>query len=276
MPPDLVDRATTHWTEAVGKGDQKVAAPSDPTVTRLQELSQDPGRLRTFLTEDLGLEGLKLPVVLWSRLFFDLEPYLTERQAEGGKLLSFYHRELGDVAKEEFLTADTQRKEIHRRMAAFFRSKADRDGLGSWDGEGVRGLSELPYHLTQAEMQEEVYDVLTDFSFLEQKAARVGIVKRAGPGGKEDTLYTGVFQLQDDFDRALKGMSGGEEANIGVHPLIVTAVDFGKGLVVRCPWCNTEHPLNRDWLGNETTCPKEECGGPLKVNTFTVGDRPPT
>jgi hypothetical protein len=58
------------------------------------------------------------------------------------------------------------------------------------------------------------------------------------------------------------------------RPLIVTAVDFDDGLVVRCPWCNTAHPLSeerrREWLGQEVTCPKEECGGPLKVNPFVV------
>ncbi len=275
MPPDLVKRAAEHWTEAVGKGDQKASTPESPTVTRLRELCKDAGRLRTFLTEDVGLEGLQLPVVLWSRLFFDLEPYLTERQVEGGNLLSFYHRELDDVAAEKFLT-DGRKEDLHGRLADFFRSRADPEGEGTWDGEGVRGLSELPYHLTHAGRSDEVYEVLTDFAFLEQKAARVGIVKRTGPSGKEDTLYTGVFQLQDDFDRALKGGSGGEEARTGAHPLIVTAVDFGKGLVVRCPWCNTEHPLDRDWLGNTIKCPNKECEGPLKLNTFTVGDGPST
>jgi hypothetical protein len=157
-------------------------------------------------------------------------------------------------------------------LADFFRSQADPSGERVWDGEGVRGLSELPFHLTYARRWDEVYETLTDFSFLEQKAARVGIVERTGPGGEKDTLYTGVFQLQDDYDLALKEMPGGEDAKRDVHPLIVTAVNFGKGMVLRCPWCNTEHPLDRDWLGNEIECPDEECGGPLKVNTFTVGD----
>ncbi len=69
-------------------------------------------------------------------------------------------------------------------------------------------------------------------------------------------------------------MPGGGGAAGGRRPLIVTAVDFGDGLVVRCPWCNTSHPLTeerkRGWLGNETPCPNEECGGPLKVNPFVV------
>ncbi|MEN6290995.1 MAG: AAA family ATPase, partial [Methanobacterium sp.] len=46
----------------------------------------------------------KLPVALWSRLYFDLEPYLTERSADGTSLLTFYHRQLGEVVEEEYLT----------------------------------------------------------------------------------------------------------------------------------------------------------------------------
>src|SRR5205823_5105310 len=34
----------------------------------------------------------RLPVVLWSRLWLDLQPYLTERAADGAALLGFYHR----------------------------------------------------------------------------------------------------------------------------------------------------------------------------------------
>lgn len=267
IPQDLVDRAAAHWGESAG-GSQD---PGSSVLAKLRDLRQDPDKLRTFLTEEIGLHGLQLPVVLWSRLFFDLEPYLAERQAEGDPLLSFYHRELGEVAAEEFLTEETK-EQVHCRLAGFFRSQADPSGERAWDGEGVRGLSELPFHLTNAGQWDEVYETLTDFSFLEQKAARVGIVERTGPDGEKDTLYTGVFQLQDDYDLALQEMPGGQDAKRDVHPLIVTAVNFGKGLVVRCPWCNTEHPLDRDWLGNEIECPNSECGGPLKVNTFTVGD----
>jgi hypothetical protein len=39
----------------------------------------------------------RLPVVVWSRLYADLEPYLTERRADGTALMAFYHRQLGQV-----------------------------------------------------------------------------------------------------------------------------------------------------------------------------------
>jgi hypothetical protein len=58
----------------------------------------------------------------------------------------------------------------------------------------------------------------------------------------------------------------------------VTATDFhkGKGFEIRCPHCNTMHPLEafeEDPLGKEIDCPNEACKGPLRVNSFTVPAR---
>jgi hypothetical protein len=118
-----------------------------------------------------------------------------------------------------------------------------------------------------------VHDTLTDFRFLEHKAAEVG-VEVPGGDGEGETVYNGVFQLERDFDHALLRIPGGGGAAVARRPLIVTAVDFGDGHVVRCPWCSTMHAVTeerkRDWLGREITCPNKECGGPLKVNPFVV------
>lgn len=64
------------------------------------------------------------------------------------------------------------------------------------------------------------------------------------------------------------GDSGGsvhlvEVAGLELGPLVVTATDFGEGLVVRCPHCNVSHTFDREcshcralhtrhqWLGKE-------------------------
>jgi hypothetical protein len=117
---------------------------------------------------------------------------------------------------------------------------------------------------------------LTDFRFLEHKAAEVG-VEVMGSDGEGESMYTGVFQLQQDFDHALGKISGGGEAAEVRRTSIVMAVDFGNGHVVRCPWCNTVYSVTKErkkkWLGQEITCPNEECGGPLRVNPFLVERR---
>lgn len=72
----------------------------------------DPEQVMDFLSEVLPqADGPRLPVVLWSRLSFDLQPYLTERLVDGSPLLNFYHRELGDVATAVFLAKGKDQKE---------------------------------------------------------------------------------------------------------------------------------------------------------------------
>jgi hypothetical protein len=91
----------------------------------------------------------QLPVVLWSRLFLDLKPYLTERRVEDATLLSFFHREVTNVASEMYLAGESG-KARHAALAAYFRRRADQQQDGSSTGH-TRALNELPYHLANAE-----------------------------------------------------------------------------------------------------------------------------
>jgi hypothetical protein len=140
----------------------------------------------------------RLPIIVWSRLYFDLAPYLGTRSSEGATLLAFYHRELAEVATKRYL--EGHRRQRHGALAEMFRGAADSAGDRSWTGRS-RALAELPYHLAGAKDWDGVYDLLTDFAFLEQKASRVGIVER--PGSAEGTLCTGVYALLDDYENAL-------------------------------------------------------------------------
>jgi WD40 repeat protein len=45
----------------------------------------------------------RLPFVVWSRLFLDLEPYLTERDADGIPIITFYHGKFMEYARERYL-----------------------------------------------------------------------------------------------------------------------------------------------------------------------------
>jgi hypothetical protein len=45
----------------------------------------------------------RLPYVVWSRLFLDLEPYLTERDADGIAVITFYHGKFREYAGERYL-----------------------------------------------------------------------------------------------------------------------------------------------------------------------------
>ncbi len=45
---------------------------------------------------------MKLPVAVWSRLYLDLEPYLTERDADGVPIITFFHRKFNEVLRERY------------------------------------------------------------------------------------------------------------------------------------------------------------------------------
>ena len=143
----------------------------------------------------------QLPVVVWSRMYFDLAPYLAERNAEGSNLLAFYHDQLREAAQAEYLVGMPGR-ERHTLLASYFRRRSDPDGDHSWNGGYPRGLSELPFHLTEAGDRDGLHDTLTDFAFLEHKAAEVAVTERVVEGERL-TRYTGVFRLEDDYDLAL-------------------------------------------------------------------------
>lgn len=219
----------------------------------------------------------RLPVVVWSRLSFDLEPYLAERAAEGGPLLGFYHRQLEAVVAADY-EADEAGRERHRALARYFGDQPLDFQSNGRTIANVRKLVELPYQQTIGELWDEVFVTLTDFAFLEHKVAAVGVVERTSPQNNRTQTYTGVFQLQADYELALRRWpSDGSEADsaagrvgIGQGPIIVTATDLGRGHEIRCYACLKYHPLQREWLGSVIRCPAEGCRGRLRVNSFTV------
>jgi NACHT domain- and WD repeat-containing protein len=142
----------------------------------------------------------RLPVVVWSRLYFDLEPYLTERSADGASLLSFYHRQLREVVEAEFLAGENKPAR-HAHIGAYF---ADQDLFEPQKKTpNVRKLSELPYQQTYGERWDDLHATLTDFDFLEAKCTHVAVIT-SGKGDSAKTIYGGVYELQEDYRRALE------------------------------------------------------------------------
>lgn len=142
----------------------------------------------------------RLPVIVWSRLYFDLEPYLTERSADGASLLSFYHRQLREVVEAEFLAGDNKPAR-HAHIGAYF---ANQDLFEPQKRTpNVRKLSELPYQQTYGDKWDELHKTLTDFDFLEAKLTHVAVIT-SGKGENAKTIYGGVYELQEDYRRALE------------------------------------------------------------------------
>ncbi len=265
LPADLIQAAVQYLKSGAAGNDEQQAA-----IAWLDAIRAQPDQVSAFLGQVLPrADGPRLPVVLWSRLSFDLAPYLGERALDGSPLLNFFHRELGEVAREVFL-ADGNQKTYHARLADYFRFKADPAASRTWNGRSTHGLSELPYHLTLAERLDEAYQVLTDFKFLEHKAAEVGVLARRDEEGNPANTYTGVLQLLEDYQRALAAMPGGGGGWGDRAALILTALETSQGLMFYCPVCNHRSPIQREQLGTGIACPQESCRAPIKLNLFTV------
>jgi WD40 repeat protein len=134
----------------------------------LDLLSADPAVMADLRRRFPGSPAVdRLPVVLWSRLFFDLDPYLTEVRADGTSLLAFYHRQLAAGAEEEYLR--TAGGEHHRALAGYFAAAPLRLGGGALPN--LRKLSELPFQQVRAGLWPELDGTLLDLDFLHAKAA---------------------------------------------------------------------------------------------------------
>ena len=46
--------------------------------------------------------SMKIPMVVWSRLYLDLEPFLTERDADGVPIITFFHRQFNELLRERY------------------------------------------------------------------------------------------------------------------------------------------------------------------------------
>ncbi|MBN1387603.1 MAG: DUF4062 domain-containing protein [Bacteroidales bacterium] len=177
----------------------------------LEVLSSD----KTFF--DKFLEKVKhepperrLPVAVWARLYFDLEPYLSERNHESTTLLTFFHRELGEVSKNKYL--DKNEQSYQQVLADYLLNQADTERdpeknmrKKTWLGSS-RALSELPFHLARAERWDELFEILVDFRFLEQKAARVGVQENIDAKGNKTKSYTGPLALLEDYDLTINNL----------------------------------------------------------------------
>jgi WD40 repeat protein len=165
-------------------------------------LSRDPEvvedfRKRSFFTPPLP----QLPAVVWSRFYFDLEPYLNERSADGASLLGFFHRQIGEMVEADYLAGEDGTL-THARLAAYFASQplfSEGDGRKS---PNLRRLSELPFQQAGAALWEDLYRTLTDLHVLEARCTYSGTVRTAA-GEKGGRVYGGVFELAEDYRRAL-------------------------------------------------------------------------
>ena len=128
----------------------------------------------------------KLPPVLWSRLYFDLHPYLGLAKIDGALLMRWFHREFSEVLQEKYLASAENQQMIHGALADTFQTlerelrpnETNDDALfratdagGAQVSAALRRVMEQPWQLAQAEKTQELMSLLSDFGFCFAKCA---------------------------------------------------------------------------------------------------------
>ena len=187
---DTLSEPTEHGPVVVGAALSYLAAARDGLTSTefVDVLSLDAETMQDFRArQPLDSPSTDiLPAIVWTRLLFDLDAYLTERDRLGTPTLDFFHRQFRDVVVRRWLAASSGNL-VHSRLAAYFA------GLDTWLRNGVaavpnrRKLAELPYQYTEAGQWVAAEALLTDPDVLR------ALVEGLGPG-----------ELVDDLDRILE------------------------------------------------------------------------
>lgn len=116
--------------------------------------------------------------------------------------MDFYHGQFREAVQNRYLETEPKRVIAHRTLATYFREKLDPNGDESWSGEYRRSFGELPFQLAHAGEADRLFNLLSDFTFLEKKAAS-GIV--LGSRLPVALSADGIYDLLADFDLYLAG-----------------------------------------------------------------------
>ncbi len=228
------------------------------------------GLLETEMLEMLRREGEEqLPRAIWARLYRSLQFYLRPPGESGEGMLDFFHRQLAKAVRERYLKHEEEEIAGHRRLAEYFKRKADPTGDAVWKGDYPRGLSELTYHQTQGKMWTELEATLCDLKFIEAKCINgmtynlvdeysIALTEKEIP--KENRGIIEIFAL---FVRARSHIL------VSRHDLLVQeAFNFASsGTVLRQAEQLLQDPLRiRPWL--------RLTNRPLEVRDLTKGSYP--
>lgn len=168
---------TRHGGMLVTRALASIAAARDGLATSelLDVLSRDAAVMADFRARSPDSPAVDaLPDIIWSRLHYDLSPFLTERAADGAATLDFFHRQLREVVTHDWLSG-TDRRARHRALAAYFDARPatlQEEGSAAPDR---RRLSELPYQLAHGALWRQLDRTLTSYAFLDTKTSAQGL-----------------------------------------------------------------------------------------------------
>lgn len=175
----------------------------------------------------------KIPSFIWSKLYFDLEPFLMFRSYDKTLLLGFFHRVFLEEAKKFTLI---EKEYTHRLLFEYFNNqKISPFYFVDFQGNSIinrRKITELPYNLAlnvqyQTQFEEKISEIYLNFHFLFSKV-----------------ILGRVYELIEDFINLgdIKNKTGFENINLIYKALRqdVTFIQRHPSLLLQSLW-------NRCW-----------------------------
>lgn len=111
-----------------------------------------------------GIQSGIAPLV-WTRLFQELEDYLTLQEAEPRELITFFHDQIRNAAERLYLSRD--RQERHRLLSRCFMRRNRKPYI-------ARAYSELPYQLCHAGEWQKAERLFSDADFIAGSLEELG------------------------------------------------------------------------------------------------------
>ena len=177
-PPVFTTRALAYLSAArFGLSEEELnhALATDPQVMAEFEAQN----ARTGQEWLIDPDHPRLPPVLWSRLYFDLAPYLVSAFTDQILLYRWFSREFGEVIAQRYLATAEQRETTHGHLTEMFEARAPgnddlfrrTDISAQPQAPALRRVMEQPWQLAQAGRQAELKKLLSDFGFCLGKCA---------------------------------------------------------------------------------------------------------
>ena len=75
----------------------------------------------------------RIPPLLWTRVRSDLPGYLSDAEADGVSVMSWYHRQFKDAAYERYFKCENDFKYFHGMMSDFFIGEYKKNNTSSME-----------------------------------------------------------------------------------------------------------------------------------------------
>jgi len=104
-------------------------------------------------------ELVRLPDIIWTRLYRAFKPYLFERS----HVIDFFHGQMEEAVNGLFLSGEDTEKGIHETLSEYFEKR--------WKEPYPRALSELPFHLHASGRFSRLDEILSSLPYLDERIA---------------------------------------------------------------------------------------------------------